>query len=204
MDTGEGQMVELVGYVGEHLILAYGSLAISVFLGISLAIVALRSPRLASLLLGIANFGQAVPSFAVVAIVVPLLGIGFTPAILAILARSLLPIMKNTYIGLSEVDPAIIDSARGIGLTDLQTLAHVRFPHAYGAIFAGVKFSAVLVNSVAILTATIGSGGLGEIVFEGLAGFNMELMLSGVVPAMLIAIATDALLSFIEKRLLSG
>lgn len=186
--------------VGEHLILTYTSLFLSVIIGIPLAILAMRSERVASLVIGFANLVQAIPSFAVVAMVVPLLGIGFTPAIFAIFLRTLLPIVKNTYVGLSEVDRGLIDAARGIGLTEFEILRHVRFPHALPAMFAGLKFAAILANSIAILTAIIGSGGLGRFVYEGLASFNTEKILMGAVPAIIIAILIDLSFTILERK----
>lgn len=186
---------------GEHILLAYGSLLISIIAGIILAVLSLYLKKLAPVILVAANLVEAIPSFAVVAMVVPLMGIGFKPAIIAIIIRALLPIIKNTYIGLDQVDQFLIDSARGIGLTKWQILIKIRFPHAYSPMFSGIKFAAILTNGIAILTAIIGSGGLGSLVFEGLASFNIKKILWGVIPAMAIAIATDILLSLAERKL---
>jgi len=188
---------------GEHLVLTYVSLFVSISVGIPLAVLALKSKRLASIIMGFANLVQAIPSFAVVAIVVPLLSIGFTPALFAIFLRVLLPIVKNTYVGLSEVDEAMIDAAEGIGLTEWEIIRHVRFPHAYPAMFAGIKFAAVLANSIVILTAIIGSGGLGRLVFEGLASFNTDKILAGSIPAILMAVFIDVSFSYVEKKITS-
>jgi osmoprotectant transport system permease protein len=144
---------------------------------------------------------QAVPSFAVVALVVPLLGIGFRPAVLAIVIRALLPIIKNTYIGLNSVDSATIESANGIGLTEWQTIRNIRFPNAYPAMFAGIKFAAILANSIAVLTAIIGSGGLGTLIFEGLAQNNIDKIAAGAIPAIMLAIAIDISFTVGEKKL---
>jgi len=185
----------------EHLVLTYGALAVSMIVAIPLAIASVYSKKLASAVMFFANLVQAVPSFAVVAMVVPLLGIGFVPAVFAIMLRALLPIIKNTYIGMMSIDESIIDAARGIGLTDFQIIRHIRIPNAYPAMFAGIKFAAILANSIAILTAIIGSGGLGRIVFEGLASFNTEKILAGAIPAILIAISIDISFSYIERRI---
>lgn len=190
----------LAGAVGEHLLLTYTSLLLSIIIGIPLAVLAMRNERVASLVIGFANLVQAVPSFAVVAMVVPLLGIGFTPAIFAIFLRTLLPIVKNTYVGLSEVDRDLIEAAKGIGLTEFEILRYVRFPHALPAMFAGLKFAAILANSIAILTAIIGSGGLGRFVYEGLASFNTDKILMGAIPAITIAILIDLSFTLLERR----
>ena len=134
---------------------------IAIGLAIPLAVISLYNRYLASILLILANLAQAIPSFAVVAIVVPLLGIEFKPAIFAIILRIILPLFKNAYTGLKNIDDVYIDSARGIGLNKREILFYVRFPSVYPAIFAGIKFAAVIANSVAIITSLIGVGGLG-------------------------------------------
>ncbi|AIF69526.1 Osmoprotection protein (proW-1) [Palaeococcus pacificus DY20341] len=191
----------ILGATWEHLILTYSALFISIGVGIPLALISLRSRKIASFIIAFANLVQAIPSLAVVAIVVPLLGIGFTPAVFAIFLRALLPIVKNTYIGLSKVDESMIDAAKGLGLTEWQIIRHIRFPHAYPAMFAGIKFAAILANSIAILTAIIGSGGLGSLVFEGLASFNMDKILAGALPAIVLAILIDVSFTVIERKI---
>ena len=188
----------------EHLVLVYTTLFLSIAIAIPLAFASLYSERLASVIMRFANLVQAVPSFAVVAIVVPLIGIGFTPAVIAIMLRALLPIVKNTYIGLSSIDPQLIDYAKGIGLTDWQINRHIRLPNAYPPMFAGIKFAAILTNSIAVLTAIIGSGGLGELVFEGLISFSTERLLAGALPAIGLALFLDMSFTALEKRLTSG
>ncbi len=183
----------------EHLYLTYSALAISIVLALPLALGSLYNRRIATVVITLANLMQAIPSFAVVAIVVPLLGIGVTPAIIAILLRALLPIIKNTYIGLRDVDTATLDSARGIGLTEWQVIRHIRFPHAYPAMFAGIKFAAILANSIAILTAIIGSGGLGSIIFQGLSNLNTDKIIAGSLPAIGIAVFIDVSITLIER-----
>lgn len=185
----------------EHLVLAYSALAAGILVAIPLIFFSLYSPKFASLVMKFSNLVQAVPSFAVVAIVVPLIGIGFIPAIIAIMLRVLLPIIKNTYIGLFNVDPALIDSSKGIGLTDFQIIRYVRLPNAYPAIFAGIKFAAILANSIAVLTALIGGGRLGSLIFEGLSNFNSAKILAGTLPVIGIAFFLDFSFSRIEKWL---
>jgi osmoprotectant transport system permease protein len=184
-----------------HIILAYTALFVSIVLGVPLAFASLHSKNLASIVMKSANMAQAVPSFAVVAIVVPLIGIGFWPAVIAIMLRGLLPIIKNTYIGLSTIDTSLIEYAKGIGLTNWEIDRYIRFPNAYPAMFAGIKFAGILANSIAILTAIIGSGGLGELVFEGLIGFRTDLLLAGALPAIVLAMFIDASFTLMEKRL---
>lgn len=190
----------IVAATFQHVVLAYAALLVAVGMALPLAFLSLSSRRVAAVVMAAANLAQAIPGLVVVAFVVPLLGIGFYPALVVLVLRALLPIVKNTWIGLSTVDPGIIDAATGIGMTDRQITRHIRFPHAYPAFFAGVRFAAVLTNSVAVLTAIIGSGGLGSLVFEGLAGTNMATLCAGALPAVLLAIAVDLLLSVLERR----
>jgi osmoprotectant transport system permease protein len=185
----------------EHFFLAYTALLAGIIVAIPLVLLSLYSERLASMVMKFSNLVQAVPSFAVVAVVVPLIGIGFTPAVIAIMLRVLLPIVKNTYIGLFNVDPALIDSAKGIGLTEFQIIRNVRLPNAYPAIFAGIKFAAILANSIAVLTALIGGGGLGSMIFEGLTNFNTAKILAGTLPVIGIALFLDFSFSVLERRL---
>ncbi len=185
----------------EHIVLVYTTLLASILVAVPLAFASLYSRRLASVVMNFANLVQAVPSFAVIAIVVPFLGIGFIPALIAIMLRALLPIIKNTYIGLTNVDPALIDYANGIGLSEWQIQRYIRFPNAYPAMFAGIKFAAILANSIAVLTAFIGSGGLGEIIFQGLIGYNTSTLLAGSIPAVMLAICIDHSFTLIEKQI---
>lgn len=185
----------------EHLFLAYTALLIGILVSIPLILLSLYNAKLASVVMKFSNLVQAIPSFAVVALVVPLIGIGFIPAVIAIMLRVLLPIIKNTYIGLFNVDPAVLDSAKGIGMTEVQVLRYVRLPNAYPAIFAGIKFAAILANSIAVLTALIGGGGLGSLIFEGLTNFNTTKILAGTLPVIVIALFLDFSFSRIEHRL---
>ena len=185
----------------EHLFLAYTALLIGALVSIPLILLSLYNAKLASLIMRFSNLVQAVPSFAVVAVVVPLIGIGFTPAVIAIMLRVLLPLIKNTYIGLFNVDPSLIESAKGIGLTEFQVIRYVRLPNAYPAIFAGIKFAAILANSIAVLTALIGGGGLGSMIFEGLTNFNTTKILVGTLPVIGIALFLDFSFSVLERRL---
>jgi len=187
----------------EHIVLVYTTLLISILIAVPLAVASLYNQRLASVVMNFANLVQAVPSFAVIAIVVPFIGIGFIPAMIAIMLRALLPIIKNTYIGLTNTDPELTNYANGIGLSEWQVLRYIRIPNAYPAIFAGIKFSAILANSIAVLTAFIGSGGLGEIIFQGLIGYNTGKLLSGAISAIVLALLIDISFTLLEKKLAS-
>jgi osmoprotectant transport system permease protein len=186
--------------LGDHLILTGGAFFISILIAFPLAIICIYNKKFALNIINFANLVQAVPSFAVVAIVVPFLGIGFTPAIIAIILRALLPIIKNTYIGLSSMDNKLVEFSHGLGLTDWQILLHVRIPNAYPAIFAGLKFAFILANGIAIITAFIGSGGYGDMIFMNI-NRNLTAVFMYILPVILfIDIFVDVLLSYIERK----
>ena len=183
-----------------HLILAGGAFIISILIAFPLAIICIYNKKLSLIIINFANLVQAVPSFAVVAIVVPFLGIGFTPAIIAIILRALLPIIKNTYIGLSNIDDKLIEFSHGLGLTNWQILILVRIPNAYPAIFSGLKFAFILANGIAILTAFIGSGGYGDMIFMNI-NRNLTAVFVYILPVVAIAIIVDIFLSYLEKKI---
>lgn len=185
----------------QQLTLVFTALSIGISIATPLAILSVFYRRFSYFVLTTINMAQSIPSFALVALIVPLVGIGVLPAIVAIVVGSIVPIVKNMYVGLSKTDVALIDTGKGIGLTDLQIMRHIRLPLAYPAIFAGLKFSAIIANGIAVLTAIIGSGGLGRIIFEGLASFNINKTLSGAIPAILIALTLDMIFSITEKKL---
>jgi len=185
----------------EQLSLVFTSLIIDICIAFPLAVLSVYYKRVSYIVMTIVNMAQSIPSFALVAIIVPLAGIGFIPAIIAIVLGSILPIIKNMYIGLAKTDHNFIESGKGMGLTEFQIVRYIRLPLAYPAIFAGLKFSAIIANGIAVLTAIIGSGGLGRIIFEGLASFNINKTLSGAIPAIFIALSLDLIFSIAEKKL---
>jgi osmoprotectant transport system permease protein len=200
IDTLLQTLTHIFDPLGDHLLLAGGAFFISILIAFPLAIICIYNKKLAFVIINLANLFQAVPSFAVVAIVVPFLGIGFTPAIIAIILRALLPIIKNTYIGLSSIDRNLIEFAHGLGLTDYQILINIRIPNSYPAIFAGLKFSFILANGIAIITAFIGSGGYGDVIFMNI-NRNLIAVFIYIIPVVLIAILFDIFLTKLEKRL---
>ena len=185
----------------DQIMIAFTALGCGLMISVPLAVISLYSRTIRVFVTLGANLVQAVPSLAVIAIIVPLIGIGMIPAVIAITFRAVLPMVRNTFIGLSAIDTDMLNAGYGIGMSELQILLYIRFPLAFPEIFAGIRFSAILANSMVILTAIIGSGGLGVIVFKGLASMNMITLLSGVIPAVLIAIGMDVLFSRIEHHL---
>jgi osmoprotectant transport system permease protein len=194
-------MTSLLVAMGQHFALAYGGWMISAALGIAGGVVALKTPWLKSGLLVGTSLLQAIPAFTIVALIVPFLGIGFLPALVVVVVATLLPVIRNTIIGLSSIDAILLEVGRGIGMTSHEILLRVRFPLAVKPIFSGLRLSSVVANAVAVMTVFIGSGGLGAIILEGLVRYHIPGILEGVIPAIAIALGADMLLGFLEKRL---
>jgi osmoprotectant transport system permease protein len=195
---------EILLHTGEHLILVAIAMLVAISIGIPLGILITRHPKFAGLILGVANALQTIPSLAIFGflISVPLLGgIGKVPAIVALTLYALLPIIRNTYIGINNVDPAIREAGKGMGMTDWQLLSQVEFPLAAGVILAGVRVATVISVGVATIGAAIGGGGLGVFIFRGISSVNNELILAGAIPAAAIALIADFALGWIERRL---
>lgn len=195
---------EILIRTGEHIIIVAIAIVIACLIGIPLGIVATRKPRLAQPILGIANVIQTVPSLAVFGFLLslPFLGgIGKTPAIIALILYALLPLIRNTYTGITAISPAIVEAGRGMGMTDKQLLLQVEIPLALNVILAGIRVATVISVGVATVAAAIGGGGLGVFIFRGIATVNNELILAGAIPAALIAIVADLGLGWLERRL---
>lgn len=182
-----------------HIGLTCISLLIAVVIGLPLGIWISRQGKAAWLVLGIAGVLQTIPSIALLGFMIPLLGIGALPAITALFLYALLPIIRNTYTGITGVDPAITESARGMGMTSRQVLFSVELPVAMPVILAGIRTATVINVGVATLAAYIAAGGLGEFIFGGIALNNTQMILAGAIPAALLAILFDFLLSLVQK-----
>lgn len=188
---------------GEHLWLTAVSLFWAILVGVPTGIVITRKEKIAQPVLGAAGVIQTVPSIALLAFMIPVpgLGMGARSAIMALLLYALLPIIRNTYTGIQEVDPRLLEAARGMGLTDRQLLTMVELPLATRTIMAGIRTSAVINVGVATLAAFIGAGGLGDPIVTGLQLNDTNLVLAGALPAALLAIVVDQSLGLLEKVL---
>ena len=205
---------ELLGLTFEHLLLVLVSTGIAILIGVPLGILLTRKPGLSKPVLGFANIMQTVPSLALFGFLIPLNiylfnvkilgGIGARTAIVALVLYSLLPIIRNTFTGISSVDPAIRDAGRGMGMTDRQLLFQVELPLAMGVIIAGVRVATVICVGTATIAAAIDAGGLGRYIFRGLRANDNLLILAGALPAALIAIGADLALGFVERRFQFG
>jgi osmoprotectant transport system permease protein len=188
----------------EHLLLVGISIGIATIVGIPLGILITRQKYLRQPILGIANILQTIPSLALFGLLIPVPvigGIGAVPAIVALTLYSLLPIIRNTYTGITNVDPAIREAGRGMGMTDKELLIQVEIPLAMGVILAGVRVATVIAIGVGTIAAAIGAGGLGELIFRGISAVNNQLLLAGAVPAALIALLFDFGIGWLEGKL---
>jgi osmoprotectant transport system permease protein len=188
----------------EHLWLVGVSIFFAVLIGIPLGILITRWPALNKPILGSANIIQTIPSLALFGFLLPAPWIGARAdrlAILALTLYALLPLIRNTYVGIKGVDRSVVEAGRGMGMTNQQLLWQVELPLALGVIIAGVRVATVISVGLATIAAAIGAGGLGEYIFRGLAMVNNQVILAGAIPAALMALLADVSLGWLEKRL---
>lgn len=192
----------------EHLWLVSVSVFLAVLIGVPLGILLTRRPGPGGLwrklVLGIANVVQTIPSLALFGFLLPLPWLGARAdrlAIAALTLYALLPVVRNTFTGISGVDPALREAARAMGMTDRQLLLHVELPLAISVILAGIRVAAVISVGVATIAAAVGAGGLGEFIFRGVASVSNAVILAGAIPSALMALAIDLTLGFAEARL---
>ncbi len=188
----------------EHLWMVGCSMLLAILIGIPLGILITRWPRLNKPVLGSANIIQTIPSLALFGFLLPAPWIGARAdrlAILALTLYALLPLIRNTYVGIRGVDRSVIEAGRGMGMTGSQLLWQVELPLALGVIIAGVRVATVISVGLATIAAAIGAGGLGEYIFRGLAMVNNQVILAGAIPAAIMALLADVSLGWLEKRL---
>jgi len=204
LDYLAANRTDLLARTLEHLGLVGLSMLIAVAVGVPLGIAITRHARLRGPVLGFVNVFQTIPSLALFGFLIPLPllgGIGARSAIVALVVYALLPIVRNTYTGIVEVDDTVEEAARGMGMTDRQVLRMVQLPLAAPVILAGIRIATVVGVGIATIAAAIGAGGLGVFIFQGLARVDTVTILAGAVPAALMALALDGGLHLLEKRL---
>jgi osmoprotectant transport system permease protein len=197
-------LFEILSHTFQHLLLAASSTLLAALIGIPAGIALTRKPSWRKPILGFANVMQTIPSLALFGFLIPLPflgGIGVRTAIVALVLYGLLPIVRNTYSGITGVDPAVREAGRGMGMTDRQLLSQVELPLAASVIFAGIRVAMVISIGVATIAAAIGAGGLGMYIFRGVSMVDNTLILAGAVPAALLAIFADLVLGLIERKL---
>lgn len=185
----------------QHVLLVFASVSLAIVVAVPLGVLATRNERAKGLILGLGNVAQTVPTLAIIALVFPLLGIGFLPAFVGLFAYAVLPILTNTITGIEDVDEGTVRAARGMGMTDREVLRKIQLPLAVPVIFAGIRTSTVINVGTAYLAFFIGGGGLGLWVISGISLYNMPQVLAGAIPGALLAISLDSLFALAEKRL---
>lgn len=194
--------MDILRHTGVHILLTFMALAAAVLIAVPLGAVVYRFTFLANGILYVTGILQTIPSIALLALMIPLLGIGTLPAVVALFLYALLPVLRNTITGLTTVDPALKKVARGLGMSGWQALRYVEFPLAVPTMLTGIRTAAVITVGTATLAAFIGAGGLGEFIVTGLALNDTTLILQGALPAALLAIAIELLFEVVERRFL--
>ena len=183
----------------EHIELTAIALIIAIIIGVPIGILISYKKKLNKPILGVTSVTQAIPSMALLGFMIPFLGIGTAPAIVVVVLYSLLPIIKNTYTGITNISPATIEAATGIGLTRAQILTKIQIPQALPIIMAGVRISSVSAVGLMTMAAFIGGGGLGYLIFSGIRTVNNYQILAGAIPACILALLVDYFFGAIEK-----
>jgi osmoprotectant transport system permease protein len=195
---------EILQATAEHVWLVGVTMLLSVAIGVPLGVLVTRRPWLSKPILGGANIAETIPSLALFGFLLPVPWLGDRAdrlAVAALTLYALLPIIRNTSAGIAGVDAAVREAARGMGMTEWQILRQVELPLSLSTVLAGVRVATVLTIGIATIAAAVGAGGLGEFIFRGLAMVNNQLILAGAIPAALLALGADFLLSVLERRL---
>jgi osmoprotectant transport system permease protein len=187
-----------------HLTLVVIAMAFAIAIGVPLGMLVIHRPALRNIALGAASIFQTIPSLALFGFLIPIPfigGIGRRTAIVALVLYALLPILRNTYVGLTGIDRAVLEAAEAMGMTQKQILWRVRLPLARAVILAGIRTATIITIGVATIAAAIGAGGLGTFIFRGVAMVSDAVILAGAIPAALLAIVADVFLGWLERRL---
>jgi osmoprotectant transport system permease protein len=195
---------EVMQRTGEHIELVAAAMAIALIIGLPLGVALVRRRTLQRWVIGVANVVQTIPSLALFGFLIPVPwigGVGASTAIVALALYGLLPILRNTATGIEEVDPAVIESARGMGMTPRQVLWQVELPLAAPVLLAGVRVATVLCIGVTTIAAAIGAGGLGVFIFRGVSMVDNRVILAGAIPAALLAVLADSALGILQWRM---
>lgn len=196
---------ELRGEIGmlslQHLLLSLTGILCGAVLAIPAGIFISRHPRWGAPMIQVAGMLYTIPSLALLGLLIPFLGLGWAPTIAALTLYSLLPLLRNTYVGIVEVDEFVKEAATGMGTTDRQLFFQVEWPLALPFIMAGLRTVTVMTIGIATLGALVGAGGLGVLIFRGMHMMDNSLLLAGTLPVALMAVAADNLLERVETKL---
>ncbi len=186
---------------GQHLYISAIALVLGILVAVPAGIALTRADKMASPIINVVSALQTIPSLALLTLMLPIFGIGRTPAIIALFIYSLLPILRNTYLGMSNVNDEYRDVAKGMGMSNVQSILQVELPIALPTIMAGIHLSAIYVISWATLASYIGAGGLGDLIFSGLYNYQPDLIFAGTISVTIIALIVDFLLTKLEQKM---
>lgn len=189
----------LLGLAIDHVQITIVAVAIACIIGIPLGIFLVKHEKLSMVIMSIINACQAIPSLAFLGILIPLTGIGLKTTVILVIIYAILPITKNTYTAIHNLDPVMLETARGIGLTDMQVLTKIQIPLALPVVMAGVRIAGVWAVGTVTVAAYAGGGGLGSVIYSGISMMNLNMILSGAILACLIALMMDFLIGLLEK-----
>ena len=187
--------------IGEHLFMVLAGGILSILVGLPLGILAYLAPKARPVILRVVDLFQTVPSLALLGIIMIFLGGNKLTVVVGLFLYSLLPVVRNTYAGLAGIDPAIKEAAKGMGMGKLYQLIHVELPIAFPVIFTGIRIAVINQISAAVFGTFVGGGGLGTVIYRGMANMNMRLILFGTGSLMVMAVVFDTVMGWIEKRL---
>jgi osmoprotectant transport system permease protein len=188
--------------LGQHVMIALTALVIAFAIALPVGILAARHERVHAIAITIAGFLYTIPTLAFLALLIPLVGLGRTNAIIAMVAFSLVVMIRNIATGIRDVSPDVLDAARGMGMNDRQLLLRIELPIAAPVIVAGLRVAAVTVISVTVVAAYVNAGGLGTLIFNGIAGDHAPKIWSGALTACALAVGVDGALALVERRLM--
>lgn len=193
----------ILGLVWVHLKITGTAMFFAILIAVPVGILLTHFRKLSSIVIGAVGILQTIPSLALLALMIPFFGIGFKPAVIALFLYALLPIVRNTYIGVRGVTPELVEAARGLGMTRLQVLIKVQVPIALPVIIAGIRTSTVICVGTATIAALIGSGGLGSLIYRGLQQLKATLIVTGALFSAILALGLDYGLGAVELMLTS-
>jgi osmoprotectant transport system permease protein len=185
----------------EHLKITVIAVSISTVIGVAIGILITRYKRAATPVIGIAGIVYTIPSLALFGMLIPFIGIGIKPALIALILYSQLALIRNTFVGIVHIDPSVREAGKGMGMSPWQFLRIVELPVALPVIMAGIRTAAVMNIGTATIAAYIGAGGLGWLIFRGIASVNAEQIVAGALPVTLLAIGVDYLFVLLERVL---
>lgn len=185
----------------EHITLSMSALGLACIVALPIGILISSRRRLTQLVISIVSLLQTIPSLALLAMIVPIMGVGKKPAIAALFIYALMPILRNTVLGMESVDEDLIDAAKGMGFTYFQVIQKVQFPLAFSVIMSGIRQSGIYILAWTSLASYIGAGGLGDYIFSGMENYNISLIIYGTVPILLLGLLVDFILGVIQKIL---